>query len=164
MAGQKRLAGAFMIQLNRIDVDPDQPRKQLDTQHIDELTASIKRLGVLQPISLRYVSEIDRYRIIAGECRFTASMKAGLTEIPAWVRTPEENEVLMEQVIENWQRSDLSPFEIAESLGYCVTRMVTHNHNLLSSPERAKERSAKYSACWTSIRKYSRSQGTIHPR
>ena len=151
MAGQKRLAGAFMIQLDRIDVDPDQPRKQLDTQHIDELTASIKRLGVLQPISLRYVSEqwrknrtlrdarsgvmppvvdhharsqepfnqtqIDRYRIIAGECRFTASMKAGLAEIPAWVRTPEENEVLMEQVIENWQRSDLSPFEIADSLG-----------------------------------------------
>ena len=117
MTGQKRLAGAFMIQLDRIEADPDQPRKKLDSQHIVELTASIKRLGVLQPISLRYVPSGDRYRIIAGECRFTASKQAGLTEIPAWVRTPEENQILMEQVIENWQRSDLSPFEIADSLG-----------------------------------------------
>ena len=117
MTGQKRLAGAFTIQLDRIEADPDQPRKKLDSQHIVELTASIKRLGVLQPISLRYVPSVDRYRIIAGECRFTASKQAGLTEIPAWVRTPEENQILMELVIENWQRSDLSPFEIADSLG-----------------------------------------------
>ncbi len=111
------MGGAFFISLDRIEPDPDQPRKRIDSQHIVELTASIKKLGVLQPISLRYVASLDRYRIIAGECRFTASKQAGLTEIPAWVRTPEENQILMEQVIENWQRSDLSPFEIADSLG-----------------------------------------------
>ena len=106
-----------MIQLNRIEPDPEQPRKQLDSQHIAELTASIKQMGVLQPISVRYVESAARYRIIAGQCRFTASKQAGLTDIPAWVRSPEENMILMEQVIENWQRSDLNPFELADSLG-----------------------------------------------
>ena len=70
-----------MIQLSRIEPDPEQPRKQLDSQHIGELTASIKQMGVLQPISVRYVESAGRYRIIAGQCRFTASKQAGLTEI-----------------------------------------------------------------------------------
>ena len=65
---------------------------------------------------MRYVADTDRYRIIAGECRFNAAKHAGLTEIPCWVRTPKENEILLAQIVENWQRSDLNPFELADSL------------------------------------------------
>lgn len=110
------MTGAFLIQLNQIEPDPEQPRKNVDQEHIDELAASIKALGVLQPITIRFVEAVGKYRIIAGECRFTASKQAGLTEIPCWVRTPKENEILLEQVIENWQRADLNPFELADSL------------------------------------------------
>lgn len=76
----------------------------------------MKELGVLQPISVRYVEESDQYRIIAGECRFTAAKRAGLQEIPCWVRSPEKSRILLEQVVENWHRSDLNAFELADSL------------------------------------------------
>lgn len=69
---------------------------------------------------MRLVEHADgpkRYRIIAGECRYTAARQAGLTELPCWVRTPQQERVLLEQVVENWQRSDLNPFELADSLG-----------------------------------------------
>jgi len=76
----------------------------------------VKRLGILQPITVRYIESEKRYRIIAGECRFTAATKAGLKEIPCWVKTPKAEHVLLEQIVENWQRSNLQPFEIADSL------------------------------------------------
>ena len=106
-----------MIELNRIDPDPDQPRRSFDSQHIIELAASISKFGVLQPISVRLDTETDRYRIIAGECRFQACKQAGLNEIPCWVRSPEQNEILLQQIVENWQRSDLNAYELADSLG-----------------------------------------------
>lgn len=65
---------------------------------------------------MRLVEGSDRYRIIAGECRYTAAKQAGLSELPCWVRTPEQKQILLEQVVENWQRSDLNPFELADSL------------------------------------------------
>ena len=65
---------------------------------------------------MRYVPAVDRYRIIAGECRYRAAREAGLTEIPCWVRTPRDSEILLQQIVENWQRSDLNPFELADSL------------------------------------------------
>ena len=110
------MAGAFSIKLDRIEPDPNQPRKRIDPTRLDELTSSIRRLGILQPITVRYVEDADRYRIIAGECRFTAAKRAGLSELPCWVQTPDEQEVLLHQVVENWQRSDLNPFELADSL------------------------------------------------
>jgi len=67
-------------------------------------------------VSVRYVEAGDRYRIIAGECRYRAAREAGLIEIPCWVRTPRDSEILLQQIVENWQRSDLNPFELAESL------------------------------------------------
>jgi len=74
-------------------------------------------MGVLQPITVRYVPDAELYRIISGERRFQAAKKAGLTEIPCWVQTPEDRQVLVRQVVENWQRADLHPFEVADSLG-----------------------------------------------
>lgn len=71
---------------------------------------------MLQPITVRYVEQADRYRIIAGECRYTAAKAAGLEEIPCWVKSPDSEQVLLEQIVENWQRSDLNPFDLADSL------------------------------------------------
>ena len=66
---------------------------------------------------MRYVEDTDRFRIIAGENRYQAAKQAGLKELPCWERTPEQNQILLEQVVENWVRSDLNPFELADALG-----------------------------------------------
>lgn len=116
MQGRRRLHGAFAIDIGLIEPDPNQPRKKIDPVHLDELTKSIKRHGILQPISVRYIEETGRYRIVAGECRYTAANQAGLTELPCWLKTPKENEILVEQIVENWVRSDLNPFDLADSL------------------------------------------------
>ncbi len=70
----------------------------------------------MQPISVRYVEETDRYRIVAGECRYTAARRAGIDSLPCWVKSPKENEILVHQIVENWVRSDLNAFELADSL------------------------------------------------
>ncbi len=114
--GRRRLSGAFSIDIDRIETDPNQPRKRIDEGYLEELTQSIRRHGVLQPISVRYVEETNRYRIVAGECRFTAAQRAGIDSLPCWVKSPEDNEVLVHQVVENWVRSDLNVFELADSL------------------------------------------------
>ena len=114
--GRRRLKGAFLINTSRIEPDPDQPRKKIDPTYLTELTASVKRLGILQPITVRYVADTDRYRIIAGECRFTAAKNAYVKEVPCWVKDSKKEQILLEQIVENWQRSDLNPFELADSL------------------------------------------------
>ena len=116
MEGRRRLHGAFSIDIVLIEPDPNQPRKKIDPVHLTELTQSVRRHGILQPISVRFVETTGRYRIVAGECRYTAAKQAGLTEMPCWLKTPEEKQVLVEQIVENWVRSDLNPFELADSL------------------------------------------------
>ncbi|MCM2374698.1 ParB/RepB/Spo0J family partition protein [Aporhodopirellula aestuarii] len=116
MEGRRRLHGAFAIDITLIEPDPNQPRKRIDPNHLTELTQSLKRHGVLQPISVRLIKETGRYRIVAGECRYTAAREAGLSDLPCWLKSPKENEVLVEQIVENWVRSDLNPFELADSL------------------------------------------------
>ena len=115
-AGRRRLSGAFRIRLDRIEADPDQPRKTFDEAKLGELTASVRRFGVLQPVLVRYDAEADVYRTVAGARRVEASRRAGLEDVPAWVREPADDEVLVQQVVENWQREDLGPFELADAL------------------------------------------------
>jgi len=110
------LAGAFAIAIERIRPDPNQPRSTFDPVAQAELTQSIRRLGILQPITVRFIEKDNVYQIIAGERRFQAAKSAGLVEIPSWVQDPHEDEVLLRQIVENWQRSDLQPFDLADSL------------------------------------------------
>jgi ParB family chromosome partitioning protein len=110
------LAGAFFLELARIRPDPAQPRRRLDTAQQTELTNSVRQLGVLQPIAVRYLESENIYQIISGERRFHASHAAGLLEIPCWVQSPQAKDILLHQIVENWQRADLEPFEIADSL------------------------------------------------
>ena len=127
--GRSRLKGAYLIRADRIVPDPQQPRKRIDPTYLEELTASVKRLGILQPIVVRYVESENQYRIIAGECRFSAAGKAGLTEIPCWVKSPDAEEVLLQQIAENWQRSDLHPFDLAAG-----AVVVANESNVVSGP------------------------------
>lgn len=97
-----------------IVTNPDQPRKSYDETQLSELSDSIKQNGVLQPILVR--KKGDMYEIVAGERRYQASKLAGLKEIPAIVRDIDDAEVFQLALIENLQRSDLTPIE--EARGY----------------------------------------------
>lgn len=116
-----------MIPLNRIDPNPQQARSELG--NIEELMSSIKAKGVLEPILVR--PRNDRYEIIAGERRFIASKRVGLTEIPAIEMHVKDNEALELALIENLQRKDLGVFEEADGLKALVDNY-GYNHNQLA--------------------------------
>ena len=106
---------SFEIDINRIDVNPNQPRSNFDSVEIDSLSDSIKDLGIIQPITVRKINT-SKYEIISGERRFRASKKAGLTSIPCYIRGVEsESDVLKMSLVENVQRVDLDPIEIGLS-------------------------------------------------
>ena len=100
------------IPLNLIDPNPNQPRREFDEETIGELAASIREVGIITPITLRQMTD-GRYQIIAGERRWRASQMAGLTSIPAYIRTVEDQNVMEMALVENIQREDLNAIEIA---------------------------------------------------
>ena len=100
------------IELSKIQPNPEQPRSAFDEAALDELAVSIKALGVIQPITVREIGN-DQYMIISGERRYRASLKAGLTQIPAYVKTAADENVVEMALIENIQREDLNAIEIA---------------------------------------------------
>lgn len=100
------------IPLDRITPNPDQPRTTFDEEALEELAASIRELGIIQPLSLRKTGP-DSYQIIAGERRFRAARIAGLSDVPAYIRTANEAELTEMALIENIQREDLNAIEIA---------------------------------------------------
>lgn len=100
------------IEINRIVPNPDQPRRTFDEETLEELAASIRELGVVQPLTLRLGEDGD-YQIIAGERRWRAARKAGLFTVPAYVRTVSDTEMTEMALIENIQREDLNSIEVA---------------------------------------------------
>lgn len=100
------------IALNLIDANPKQPRREFDEEAMNELSDSISKIGIIQPITLRKMED-GRYQIIAGERRWRASLKAGLPTIPAYIRTADDENVMEMALVENIQRQDLNPIEIA---------------------------------------------------
>lgn len=100
------------ISLNLIAPNPSQPRTTFGTEALEELAASIRELGVIQPLSLRRLDD-GTYQIIAGERRWRAAKMAGLTSVPAYVRTATDAEITEMALIENIQREDLNAIEIA---------------------------------------------------
>lgn len=100
------------IPLAQITPNADQPRKDFDEEALHELAESIRTYGVIQPVTLRRTGD-DSYQIVAGERRWRASGLAGLTSIPAYIKEVEDQSVLELALVENIQRSDLNPMEIA---------------------------------------------------
>jgi ParB family chromosome partitioning protein len=100
------------IRLDQIEVNPFQPRADFNQQALEELSSSIRIHGVIQPITVRKISE-RKYQLISGERRLRASKMAGMTEVPAYVRTANDQEVVEMALIENIQREDLNSMEVA---------------------------------------------------
>lgn len=107
-------AGINEIELSKIEVNPFQPRTRFDEEALSELAASIKEIGLIQPITLRKIGD-EKYQIIAGERRFRASQMAGLQSIPAYIRKAKDEGMLELALVENIQREDLNAIEIAMS-------------------------------------------------
>ncbi len=123
------------IPLNRISANPDQPRRTFDDEALAELAASIRELGIIQPLSLRKTGP-DTYQIIAGERRYRAAQLAGLESVPAYIRTANDAELTEMALIENIQREDLNAIEIALTF-----RKLIDQYNL--TQERLSERIGK---------------------
>jgi ParB family chromosome partitioning protein len=111
-----RTSGAeSLVPLSLIDPNPEQPRTTIRTEALDQLVRSIQESGVVQPILVRPIAN-GRYQIIAGERRFRAAQKIGLSTIPAVVRAVADERVLEFALVENIQREELTPIEEAQAL------------------------------------------------
>lgn len=102
------------LELESIEVNPFQPRTSFNEESLRELASSIKELGVIQPITVRKL-DFNKYQLVSGERRFRASKLVGLETIPAYIRIANDQESLEMALVENIQRQDLDPIEIALS-------------------------------------------------
>ena len=100
------------IAIDKIMSNPNQPRREFDEEALNELSNSIREIGIITPITLRQMSD-GKYQIIAGERRWRAAKTAGLNTIPAYIRTVEDEGVMEMALVENIQREDLNAIEIA---------------------------------------------------
>lgn len=123
------------IEIDKIFANPNQPRRDFNEEALQELADSIKELGVIQPITLRKMDD-NKYQIIAGERRFRASQLAGKSTIPAYILKADDEDTMEMALIENIQREDLNPLEIA--LAY---QQLIEQHNL--SQEQLSKRVGK---------------------
>ena len=120
-----KLTSSLEISINNIQVNQNQPRTNFDKIEINNLTSSIKDIGIIQPITVREIDN-NKYEIISGERRYRASIKAGLNSIPCYIKGVEnDSEVLKMSLVENIQRVDLDPIEI----GLTYNRLIT-DYNL----------------------------------
>jgi len=123
------------VELSKIEANPDQPRSIFDQEALEELAESIKSLGIIQPITLRE-TQPDKYQIIAGERRYKASLLAGLTSVPAYIKKAKDENMMEMALIENIQREDLNAIEIALAFQTLIEK-----HNL--TQEKLSERIGK---------------------
>jgi ParB family chromosome partitioning protein len=122
--------GVRHIPVDRIEPNPDQPRTRFEQSALDELSASIKEHGVLQPVLVRPMEDSARFQLVAGERRWRAATAAGLATIPALIEELDDDTALEIAIIENLQREDLSPLEEAvmydrmvKEHGYSIRRL-----------------------------------------
>jgi ParB family chromosome partitioning protein len=112
---KKRVNVVLQLPVEHIRANPNQPRTEFDPERLDELAGSIEKHGLIQPITVRYIGE-KRFELISGERRLRAARQAGLKELPAYVREVDDEEILSLALVENIQREDLNPLEVA--MGY----------------------------------------------
>ena len=113
--GADKVVGNIIeLDINTIEINPFQPRTNFNEETLQELAKSIKEVGVIQPITVRKL-EFNKYQLISGERRLRASKLIGLATVPAYVRIANDNESLVMALVENIQRDDLDPIEVALS-------------------------------------------------
>jgi ParB family chromosome partitioning protein len=110
----KVVGNIIELEIEAIEINPFQPRSNFNEESLKELATSIKELGVIQPITVRKL-DFNKYQLISGERRLRASTLIGLTTVPAYIRIANDNESLTMALVENIQRHDLDPIEIALS-------------------------------------------------
>ena len=110
----KVVGNIIELDIDSIEINPFQPRSNFNEESLRELATSIRELGVIQPITVRK-TDFNQYQLISGERRLRASKLSGLTTIPAYIRIANDNESLIMALVENIQRHDLDPIEIALS-------------------------------------------------
>ncbi|MGQ8867425.1 ParB/RepB/Spo0J family partition protein [Myroides sp. TSA_177.3] len=110
----KVVGNIIELDLEAIEINPFQPRTNFNEESLQELASSIRELGVIQPITVRKI-DFNKYQLISGERRLRASKIAGLSTIPAYIRIANDNDSLVMALVENIQRHDLDPIEIAMS-------------------------------------------------
>ncbi len=106
--------GIAQIKLSNIEINPFQPRNDFDEASLEELAASIKTYGLIQPVTLRRLDG-EKYQLISGERRLRASRLAGLSKLPAYIRDANDQEMIEMALVENIQRTDLNAMEVAIS-------------------------------------------------
>jgi ParB family chromosome partitioning protein len=111
---EKKVEANLDISVDSIDGNPYQPRSSFDEQAMEELASSIRKLGIVQPLTVRETGT-GRYQLIAGERRLRAAKLAGLTHVPAYIRTADDQAMLELALVENIQREDLDAVEVAIS-------------------------------------------------
>jgi ParB family chromosome partitioning protein len=116
---EKKIEANIDISVDAIEANPFQPRTNFDSQALEELAASIKKLGVVQPLTIRDAGN-GKYQLIAGERRLRAARLAGLTHVPAYIRTADDQAMLELALVENIQREDLDAVEIAISFNRLI--------------------------------------------
>lgn len=109
---EKKVEANLQIDINSIEVNPFQPRTRFDSESLDELAASIRQVGIVVPLTVRETGA-GRYQLIAGERRLRAARMAGLTHVPAYIRTADDTAMLEMALVENIQREDLDAIEVA---------------------------------------------------
>ncbi len=112
---QQRINVVLRVPLQNIRPNPHQPRRAFNEKRLQELAHSIQKHGLIQPITVRYIGE-KRFELISGERRLRASKLAGIEKLPAYIREADDEEVISFALVENIQREDLNPIEIA--MGY----------------------------------------------
>ena len=114
--GRRRLPNSYLIRRELLTADPTQPRKVFDEQELSELAASIQSRGIKQPLTVRWDTATSKYMVIDGGRRFLASKCLGIAELPCWIQEGDSKDVLVDQIVHNWQRADLRPEETADAL------------------------------------------------
>jgi ParB family chromosome partitioning protein len=113
-AQQRPMGGTTLLPVSQIEPNPFQPRVHFSEEALSDLAQSIRELGIIQPVTVRKVG-YERFQLISGERRFRASQLAGLTEVPAYVRVANDEAMLEMALVENIQREQLDPIEVAVS-------------------------------------------------
>jgi ParB family chromosome partitioning protein len=145
-AGQGKIAPPAAINeidIEKIEVNPYQPRKNFDEESLRELASSIREIGIIQPITVRRVNG-DTYQLITGERRFKAAIMAGLESIPAYVRMAEDQNMLEMALVENIQREDLDSIEVAISYQRLIEEVNLTQENLSERVGKKRSTIANY--------------------
>ncbi len=125
----ERIGTINEIDLNKIEINPFQPRSKFDEEKIQELASSIRELGIIQPITVR-TTEGGKYQLITGERRLRASVLAGLKRIPAYIRSADDQDMLELALVENIQREDLDAIEVSISYQRLIEECKLTQENL----------------------------------